>query len=354
MDLKTNEGVAAFFTQMHDRFGYVPKKWAHKRHLFASASQIGLCAKKQKYMMERGGVVIDDDRPEAWGVFARGDTSEEWHVGVCHRAQLDQFGGPETGLKFQFLGEDQITVIDDARRLSATPDGIMWLRGEPILLEFKSIDPRVTLDGPKDQHRRQVLFGMGLMNDVHEIKPRRALIVYLDCSNYAVISTFLVDYDEVEIGALIDRAMLIHNTPLDEVTAEGAVFNTGECGNCQFAAMCKEGVAAKAETLDEDTRFDEETLELIDELADKRWRAMHKENLAKIDKDDSTGKIRMMLDGANAAYAMTERYSIRQSHVAGRETCDWKRAIADGVDLSDYVSRSNGSVRLSVRRRTDV
>ena len=334
-------------------YGYQPKDWAHRRELYVSASQIGLCEMRQYFMAQRGPVQIDDERPDAWGVFARGDTGEEWVAGVFDRAQLTEHGGPRLGLAFSATGKHQVTVIDEINKLAATPDGIMWLGSEPILLEIKTIDPRVSLDGPKPAHHRQVMFAMALMARVHSIKPTRAVILYVDCSNYANVTAFDVDYDEVEGDALIDRAKRIHTATLDDLQPEGVFDGGNECKTCDFASQCKAYQVERVERAEASADINDDDLASLDDLAAQREAAAQMEGEAKRLKESATNQIRMLLDDLGLSYAQTADYSIRQSVTKGRETCDWRQAVEDGVDLSDYVSVGNGYPRLTVRKVAD-
>lgn len=348
------QNPANLVTELVNLYGYQPKDWTHRRELYVSASQIGLCEMRQYFMAQRGPVQIDNERPEAWGVFARGDTGEEWVAGVFDRAQLAEHGGPRLGLAFSSTGKHQVTVIDEINKLAATPDGIMWLGSEPILLEIKTIDPRVSLDGPKPAHHRQVMFAMALMARVHSIKPTRAVILYVDCSNYANVTAFDVDYDEVEGDALIDRAKRIHTATLDELQPEGVYDGGNECKTCDFAAQCKAYQVERVERAEASAPIDDGDLTDLDDLATQREAAIQMEGEAKRLKESATNQIRMLLDDRGLSYAKTPGWTIRQSVTKGRETCDWRQAVEDGVDLSDYVSVGNGYPRLMVRRaKTD-
>ena len=344
---------ATFVTELVNLYGYQPKDWTHRRELYVSASQIGLFEMRQFYMMQRGPVQIEDERPDAWGVFARGDTGEEWVAGVFDRAQLAEHGGPRLGLAFSATGKHQVTVIDEINKLAATPDGIMWLGSEPILLEIKTIDPRVILDGPKPAHHRQVMFAMALMARVHSIKPRRAVLLYVDCSNYANVTAFDVDYDEVEGDALIDRAKRIHTATLDDLQPEGVYDGGNECKTCDFASQCKAYQVERVERAEASAPIDDGDLSDLDDLAAQREAAIQMEGEAKRLKESATNQIRMMLDDRGLNYAKTPGWTIRQSVTKGRETCDWRQAVADGVDLSDYVSVGNGYPRLTIKKAKD-
>ena len=345
--------AAAFITDLVGLYGYQPKEWAHRREQYVSASQIGLCEMRQYYMRQRGGVELDATTPAAWGVFARGDTGEEWVAGVLDRAQLAEHGGPRLGLAFTATGKHQVTVIDEINKLAATPDGIMWLGSEPILIEIKTIDPRVSLDGPKPAHHRQVMFAMALMERVHSIKPKRAVILYIDCANYANVTAFDVDYDEVEGDALINRAMRIHAATLDDLQPEGVHDGGNECKTCDFAAQCRAYQVERVERADSSAIIDEADLTDIDDLAAQREAATQMEGEAKRIKESATNQIRMIMDDRGLSFAKTQNFSIRQSVTKGRETCDWRQAIEDGVDLSEYVSVGNGYPRLTVRKVAD-
>ena len=51
-----------------------------------------------------------------------------------------------------------------------------------LLLECKSIDPRVKLDAPKPEHRYQVIVQLGVVRETTEFQPRYAIISYIDAS----------------------------------------------------------------------------------------------------------------------------------------------------------------------------
>ena len=344
---------AAFLADVVGIYGYQPKAWGHKRWLYVSASQIGMCAKRQGYMRERGGQELDAERPDAWGLFARGDVGEDWMCGVFDRAQLAEHGGPKLGLAFSAIGKNQVTIIDEINRLSATPDGIMWIGAEPILLEIKTVDPRVSLAAPKPTHWRQVMFAMALMARVHSIKPKRAVIIYLDASNYANVTAFDVDFDPIEGDALIDRAMMIHATATDDLEPEGVFDGGSECKTCDFAAQCRAAQVDRVKRAEASAPIDEDDLASLDDLAAQREAAAQMEGEAKRLKDSATNQIRMMLDDRGLSFAQTPGFAIRQSVTKGREACDWRQAVEDGVDLSAYVSVGNGYPRLTVRKVAD-
>lgn len=344
------DSPAQFLATVVDLFGYQPKTWGHRRELYASASQIGLCAKRQGFMMLADGT-LESEKPDAWGVFARGDTGEDWMCGVLDRAQVAEYGGPKIGLAFSYTGSKQQTIIDQQARLAATPDGIMWLGSEPVLLEFKTHDPRIKLERPKAAHARQVQFAMALMHRVHTIRPERAVILYLDCANYANVTAFDVPRDEIEGKALLDRARYIQTTKVDDLPPEGALDGGSECQTCDFAEQCKAGQVARVEKADSVSSLPDEMLQDLDELAAQREAGAAVESEGKAVKDDVTRQIRLLMDEQGVSFAQTENYAIRQSVVKGRETCDWRRAVEDGVDLSDYITVSNGHPKLTVSKR---
>ena len=91
----------------------------------------------------------------------------------------------------------------------------------------------------------------------------------------------------------------------------------------------------------------------LDDLAAQREAAAQMESEAKRLKESATNQIRMILDDQHLSFAQTPGYSIRQSVTKGRETCDWRQAVKDGVDLSEYVSVGNGYPRLTIRKAKD-
>jgi len=161
-----------------------PKIWAHDRDLTVGASEIGQCARKTWFA--KNDTPADPDHIDRYGAKLRGDLIEAhyWEPGI--RAQLPD------GVELMFAGREQKTLVDGY--LSATSDGLLvglprdclrWLGvddlgGDCLVVECKSIDPRVDLREAKAEHAFQVHCQMGLIRLCSEHEPSYALISYTD------------------------------------------------------------------------------------------------------------------------------------------------------------------------------
>lgn len=327
--------------------GHKPTEWQHDRSAFVSASTVGTCARKQKRAM------TDPEQPQdRWGFLERGHNVEAWLVDVLKRAEIAGEGGELAGLTFHKVGDDQETLIDDDLKISATPDGFLTYWNEHVYLEIKSIDPRVSLDGPKETHKTQVQFGMELAHRCSDFAPERAIIIYVDASDYQNISVFEIQRDPVEAQALIDRAAMIHAAgEWTDLAAEGADLGGFECRTCPYASECAEARIAAVETAGDGEYLDSDTRDQLEALADE-WSDWDSRKKAAADMADKlSGRIRVMLGEHDVSHAETDRYSVKLSTIKGRVTYDTKAMIADGHDLSDYEKVGNGSVRLNIRTR---
>ena len=99
-----------------------------------------------------------------------------------------------------FLGDEQVSLQDEDRKLSATPDGVIAYEDHWEGFECKSIDPRTNKSKlPKPEHVTQFKIAMALLNN--HMKPEGVAfsygwLVYIDASNYDDILEFKVHMDE--------------------------------------------------------------------------------------------------------------------------------------------------------------
>lgn len=145
-----------------------------KRNQTIGASEIGQCARKT-YFARRSGMT-DEDFIDSSGAALRGQVYEKFWV----RAMRACFGD-----RLQFAGSKQVTFVDDD--LSATPDGLLIKLGRDalvklgiadigesrsVVLDCKSIDPRIQLDGPRAAHFFQVQVQLGAVRCADEVQAR--------------------------------------------------------------------------------------------------------------------------------------------------------------------------------------
>jgi hypothetical protein len=293
--------------------------------------------------------------PVAWngnGFTARGDTVEEWLCEVFRRIERHLRVVLQQDVWFSAIGDRQETLIHEPLRVSATPDGFLRVDGETVYLEIKSIDPRVAKAAlPKAAHVAQCQFGMELCRLTGHSEPQRAILIYVDASDYADITAFDIDRDAAAAKALLDRAAAVHGAQQAmDLPPEGLLDGGSECTTCALRDVCR---ADHSETVSGygDGPLDDTVAQQLAELARLRDDAATQERDAKRAKDSATDAIRVVMDDNNASRADVPGFAIRYSVARPRETFDRAAAEEAGLDLSPYMRTSgNGTPRLTIRR----
>lgn len=340
--------------------GHKPTEWAHDRTKYVNASSVWYCARKQKADMAATPKDTGGETPEAWGVFARGHFVEDWLAQTLDRAQVAEYGGAKVGLAFYRTGDNQVSLTNDELMVSATPDGFMFYMGETVYLEIKSVDPRINVKAaPKPAHRAQVQFGMAIHNErclkdgTTDMMVHRAMIIYVDASNFSNITIHEVVLDEIEAGALMDRAAMIHAADIWlDLEAEGAMDGGRECRTCPHMEDCSASrvEAVKTSTSAELPATDQSTLNaLVAEYGAEQAVA----GTAKENADALKREIEAVMEANSCNFAEVAAGKVRRSTVSGRTTYDTKQAIEDGVDLEPYRKTSNGGVRTTITVGSD-
>ncbi|MEI6986543.1 MAG: hypothetical protein WCK65_10470 [Rhodospirillaceae bacterium] len=165
------------------------------------------------------------------------------------------------GVELLFAGREQKTLIDGY--LSATSDGLLVgvaadclshhgipdLGSDTLVVECKSIDPRVSLKEAKGEHSGQTQVQMGLISHCTPHRPNFALISYADASFLDTITEFVVAFDPAVYAAAKDRARLIMLTEdPSKRLAEGKIAGGDECKYCSFKSGCLASPAVRVHT----------------------------------------------------------------------------------------------------------
>lgn len=241
------------------------KVWSHDRGLTVGASEVFGCLranwfkKRSKDFMDavlvgqnddgvdvfetRPRYPVDEDDTESWGATKRGDLIEAHFVVPAVRDHLPGRA------KLLFAGAGQQTLF--VGHNSATPDGLIIgldadalvdygiedIGSDCVMLEMKSIDPRVNLREEKSIHFGQVQIQMGIIRELTEHKPNFAVILYVDASFMDNIKVFIVKFDENEWRVAKDRAATVFeiDDPA-EIRPEGKI--DGTCEYCSYQRSC--------------------------------------------------------------------------------------------------------------------
>jgi CRISPR/Cas system-associated exonuclease Cas4 (RecB family) len=315
------------------------------RTAFLTASENLSCLRKVKFdKLEGRGL-------ESWGYAERGHAVEAWVVDRLEEAL-------QPGEAMKFYGFMQRSFVDDQRRLSGTPDGVLTItkgrRTTTLLLEFKSVDPRTNLeamDAPKPQHAAQVQQNMHLLRH-NDITVSKAIILYIDASNFERMRQFEVAFDRAQAERFALRAASLFATESPaELLPEG--LTNGGCTYCTHTEACSRIQIAKKEQAPKQPKPaalpDFAPRGITDTI-----RAYAAANEAKKEYEtkvkDLGEKIKEHAQQSGETALRTANHVALITEVAGRKTLDVAAyAAATGVPAEDYYKTGKPSLRLEVK-----
>jgi hypothetical protein len=225
------------------------------RNKTVGASEIGLCARRihwqktnepkdaarttaKKQGDKRGAA----QAPENWGAHVRGTTMEQMLWEPAMRARF--------GASLKMAGKEQKTLV--LGQLSATPDGLVAGRGGELLkhhgikykgdvvVEAKTIDPRVNLLEEKSENAFQVQVQMGIIREQTKFKPDWAVISYIDASFWHDITEFAVPFKPEAFESAKIRATKILKADAADLKPEGWIKGGKECNWCAWSRKCND------------------------------------------------------------------------------------------------------------------
>lgn len=320
------------------------KVWMYDRNKSMGASEAFDCLREAFF--KKKGFEQDKDFAQSWGAMERGNLIEDHFVVPA----LD-VGLPE-GVDLIGAGQaDQTTFLDEENKLSATPDalianleknaltlyGIDDIGSDCIVVEVKSIDPRVNLTEEKAIHRGQANIQMGLIRDQTDFKPNYAVILYVDASFVDNITPFIVKYDEKVFNTAKVRAkrMFAANEPTD-LPAEGKV--TGACKFCAWASRCNDLNLAAVPKDSYDKTISEKDRNVMAELVEKEQEAKERQRQAEMEVEQIRLDMKDFLKKLNSKNlkAQDGSWGVTYSVQKGRTSLDKEAMVEDGIDLTKY------------------
>jgi hypothetical protein len=328
------------------------KAWAHDRLATLGSSENGRCARqsafaKLEYKPDPGYV-------ETWGAALRGDLIEQhfWVPGL--RASLPP------GVELLYAGDQQRTRVDGY--LSATPDGLLCgvsrdclahlgvpdIGSDCLLIECKSIDPRMNLRDPKPEHVFQVQVAMGLLRATSKHQPEYALLTYINASFLNDITEFAIHFDPVIYRAAADRARRIMGAERpSDLPPEGKMAGGDECKYCAWAEQCLGATIASippsASGLGSNAVSELKGLRDIErDLArqGEEYEVLHA---------GACEAIKQFLREHGVRQHKGSDWSVSWAPVAGRKTIDAAALEADGIEVEAYRKEGKPGERLIVR-----
>lgn len=324
------------------------KEWKHDRTKTVGASEIGQCIRRIAFAKQQ----TPTDQVENYGALIRGDVIENQFWYPALRA--------EYGDDLLYAGPDQQTFVSDT--LSATPDGLLINQPRDLLKEFgipdmgsnelvvecKSIDPRVDLKKEKMTHRAQTIVQMGLIREHTPYKPNYALITYVDASFFSEINEFVVSYDANQLKYAKDRARVMLTEDPMELQPEGVLAGGGECKHCPFTSVCKNYEKNFPEKSDQ---LDEEKLDELSQLCQEYKTVVEQVEELEVTQKTLAETIKKFLR-ANNVKKITGlvTYSLTKGRVSYDTAGLVEAAKKKGIDVTQFERNGEQTERLIVKR----
>lgn len=327
----------------------VGRSFGHDRSQTVGASEIGLCARKTHW--HKKAEAKDDDFISNWGAHVRGT--------VMERAFWEPAMRIKFGSKLIMAGADQVTL--EHEYLSATPDGLVVglasdvlkslgvsdIGGTCVVVECKTVDPRVNLTKERDSNHFQIQVQMGLIREKTEHRPEYGIISYTDASFWDEVDEFAVKYDHgIYEAAQVRAKMILEAADPRELKPEGWIAGGNECEHCPFTQAC--GIIRRSVPEREaaaDPQFVAEIADMCREVVDGQSQidALQSEvrSMQQEIKDRMRQKSVRKIPGV-----------VSWSSVKGRTSYDMKgiksAASAAGVDIEAFATAGEPTDRLQI------
>lgn len=345
-----------FVAMFHDYVEANQKAWAHDRASTLGASETFDCIRKVWFA--KNGTPKDEDYEESWGAMQRGDVMENHFVVPA----LKHGVGTVPGARLLGSGKKQKTLV--LGQNSATPDGLIVglqpealakygvedIEADCIVVEIKSIDPRVNLVEEKAIHRGQVHMQLGLIRELTPYKPVYAVILYVESSFFDNIKPFIVKFDERKFQRGQIRAEQLFKTKDPGQLPPEGKFD-GACKYCPFKDACAAATLGIMPTKEETER----RLMQVPEDAELKALAVEHERLraakdaAEAEYEQQREKIRQHLTAVRSRGEKHGNWKVSWFSQKGRKKLDKERLVAEtGIDLSLYEVEGTGFDKLVV------
>lgn len=333
------------------------KTWAHDRTQTVGASEAFQCIRRTYF--SKTGAEPDAGFEQSFGATSRGTLLENHYVVPAVRENLPK------GATALWLGDEQITLVEG--RISATPDGLITglardalkdygiadIESDCILLEIKSIDPRINLSEAKPVHAGQVQQQLGLVHEKTNHRPEYAVVLYVNASWVDDIRIFPIKRDPQAYEVCKKRAAMVYAAEkAADLPAEGKLGGGSECDYCPFAKQCQRASVGSIPAKDEsDVHFtpkeEKELRGLVKRDRDVRERIGELELM----KTEVAEQIKDFLRRHKKRFGKTsDGYSASYSSVSGRKSYDIARLAQDaGLDLEDYATYGEPSEKLTTK-----
>ena len=312
-------------------------KFKFDRTAYLNASEAMSCIRKQWYAKNMPEAAEAQD----WGYARRGSHGEKYVIESLIAANVPLIWSDP---------DQQVSLQDEDRKISATPDNVIMYDDVWIPIEIKTIDPRKNRRYlPTIEHITQLQLGMALINEQLKpdgVKMSRGILMYMDASNFNDIIQFDVEYDDAILDKMAKRARKkLRTKSVDVLDREGRVNGGKECQTmCAFKGVC--GVEIKdtssRKKANRNSNLDKAAVRFV-ELTDT-MKAM------KLDQDAAKEEIKVELIKRGINHASVGDIEIELTKVSGRKSFDKKAAEKAGLPVGEYMTEGKPSERLTVAR----
>ena len=226
--------------------------------------------------------------------------------------------------------------------------GIDDIGGDSLVVECKSIDPRVDLKEAKAEHEFQIHCQMGLIRHCTEYRPNYALISYTDASFLDDVTEFAVPSDPEIYAAAKTRAtrVMTADAALD-LAPEGKLAGGGECRYCPHRGRCA-GVTVGAIPEDREP-LGGNALAALKDMVEAEQAARAEKDATARRHAEAQERIKQFLREHRTRKVEGDNWSVTYFPVKGRMSLDRKAALAAGIDLSPFETPGDPGERLIVR-----
>jgi hypothetical protein len=206
---------------------------------YVGASEVGMCIRRIGFAKTRKTLT------DSWGAAERGKNFEDHYWLPAMRKRF--------GKNLLYAGKQQVSLIHG--QLRATPDGLLINQPRDILkslrvddigpsrsivIDCKSIDPRINLAEAKPEHEFQIQIQMALMRITTKHRPDYGVLSYTNASFFDDVVEFAFKYDPGVFEQAKRRAALALNArDPDVLSPEGWIAGGKECEYCPFASECQ-------------------------------------------------------------------------------------------------------------------
>lgn len=334
----------------------VKRGFKKDREKTVGASEIGLCARRTWYAKHSAD--YDEDYADGWGAAKRGSVFETRFFVPAMRKHY--------GSKLLFTGGNQERYVH--KTLSATPDALLIDQPRDLLanlmvpdigpskcvvIDCKTIDPRINLSDPKPEHVFQIIVQLGLVRMKTKYKPDYGVLVYTNASFFDDTVEFVVPYNDAIFEQAKRRAnQIIISSTANDLKPEGWIAGGNECKYCPYARACAELRGDVPDAAKKDSKVDPQVLaELIDLAHDER-KFREASDSYKASQLEVQEKIKQRLKEKGLIGIKSREINITWFVVKGRLSYDMPAikaaAAAAGVDLQQYETVGERTDRLLI------